>query len=277
MVRLPAHGKAHKQELLFVYGQNGSLESWWGLLQQLQRYGNVTAADLPGFGGMDSLYKLRRRPTLDNLADYLAAFVKLRYKKRRFTILAEGWGFAVATRMLQSYPVLARKVDLVVSFGGFAHCDDLQLGRTKLFIRRIVARFYALRLNAWWFKAISWHSTLLRRRYRRLDQRASQAAIDYKVMLTRQSDFRTSMTTMVSIFELDNCRRPIDLPLWHVTAAGDKLYAQPLVEQHLRVIFNNFHHCQVKTDLSNPLRSADPKTAAGLLPAEIRNALAKLQ
>src|SRR5688572_14224669 len=73
---------ADKAELLFVYGHHSSLERWWGLLEVFNRYTAVTMPDLPGFGGMDSFYKVGQEPTLDAMADYLAAFMKWRYKRK---------------------------------------------------------------------------------------------------------------------------------------------------------------------------------------------------
>src|SRR3954468_11091969 len=99
MLKLPAPAtkQAQGREILFVYGHHSSLERWWGLVQVLNRYGAVTMPDMPGFGGMDSFYKIGRKPTIDNMADYLAAFIKLRYKRKKIVIVGMSFGFAVAT------------------------------------------------------------------------------------------------------------------------------------------------------------------------------------
>jgi len=73
---------------------------------------------------MDSFYKIGRAPTLDAFADYLAAFIKMRYRNRRVTIVGISFGFLVVTRMLQRYPELCKRIDLVVSIVGFMHRDD---------------------------------------------------------------------------------------------------------------------------------------------------------
>src|SRR6266403_2252012 len=78
MMLLPARRKT-KRQFLFLYGSHSSLERWWGLAEQLSKFGNVTMPDLPGLGGMTPLYKIGRQPDLDYLADYLAAFIKLKY------------------------------------------------------------------------------------------------------------------------------------------------------------------------------------------------------
>ena len=80
MLKVPASAKM-KREIIFVYGHHASLERVYGFAEFLRRYGNVLVPDLPGFGGMDSYYKIHEKPTLDNLADYLASIVKLRARR----------------------------------------------------------------------------------------------------------------------------------------------------------------------------------------------------
>ena len=123
LLRAPATA-AKKREMLLIYGHHALLERWWGLVENLQEYGNVTMPDLPGFGGMDSFFAIGKAPTIDNYADYLAAFVKMRYRRKRVTVIGISFGFVVITRMLQRYPELTKKVDLVVSMVGFMHRDD---------------------------------------------------------------------------------------------------------------------------------------------------------
>src|ERR1035438_5886380 len=78
MLYMPAN-QHNSKDILLVYDRLGSLEEWWELVRVLNRFGAVTKTDLPGFGGMESFYKIHERPTVDRLADYLAAFIKLRY------------------------------------------------------------------------------------------------------------------------------------------------------------------------------------------------------
>src|SRR4051812_41134485 len=95
MLYAPTKNKKHNREILVIYGHHAMLERWWGLVENLQAYGNVCMPDLPGFGGMDSLYKIGRKPDFDAYADYLAAFIKLRYKRRRVSIYAISFGFVI--------------------------------------------------------------------------------------------------------------------------------------------------------------------------------------
>lgn len=59
-----------------------------GLVQNFNDFGAVTMPDLPGFGGMESFHKIGKQATLDNYADYMAAFIKLRYRRKRLVLWA---------------------------------------------------------------------------------------------------------------------------------------------------------------------------------------------
>ena len=75
--------KDKKREILVIYGHHSSLERWWGLVQNLHDFGTVYMPDLPGFGGMDSFYTVGKDARLDNFADYMAAIVRMRYKRKK--------------------------------------------------------------------------------------------------------------------------------------------------------------------------------------------------
>jgi len=157
--------KGRNREILFVYGHHSSLERWFGLTQNLNRYGVVTMPDLPGFGGMDSFYKLGEQATIDNLADYLAAFIKMRYKRRRVSIAGMSLGFVIVTRMLQRYPELAKKVDLLISLAGFAHKDDFTFSKQRMLSYRATARLFSYRPTAIFFRRVCLNKLVLKTVY----------------------------------------------------------------------------------------------------------------
>jgi pimeloyl-ACP methyl ester carboxylesterase len=141
MLQLPARKHGSKREILIIYGHHSTLERWWGFAQCFNRSGAVTMPDLPGFGGMESLYKIDKKPDLDTMADYMASFVKWRYRRKRFTIIGLSFGFLVATRMLQRYPELAKRVDILISAVGFSHHDDFLFSKTQ---RQLFTQFSKL-------------------------------------------------------------------------------------------------------------------------------------
>ena len=167
MLRAPATGR-YKNDILLVYGHHALLERWWGLVQNLQAYGRVTMPDLPGFGGMDSFFKIGRQPTIDTYADYLAAFVKMHYKRRRVTLMGISFGFVVITRMLQRYPELRAKVDLVVSIVGFMHKGDFLFPEKRRVDYQIYTRVIATAPLAFLIRHVALNAFVIKNIYIRL-------------------------------------------------------------------------------------------------------------
>lgn len=284
MLRVPPP-EGTNREILFVYGHHSTLERWWGLIQVLNDYGAVTAPDLPGFGGMDSFYKIGQKPTLDAMADYLAAFIKMRYKRRRVSIAGLSFGFIVVTRMLQRYPDLAKKVDLLVSVVGFAHRDDFTFTKRRHTAYVSAARLLSGRLPSIFFKNVLLHPSLLRAVYAKTHNAKHKfkdatpeefnRLMDFEVHLWHANDPRTHMATTVEMLTVNNCGKRVDLPVWHVAVAGEKYFDNTMVEQHYRVIFSEFNQALSKLNNHAPSVLATKKEAQPLVPKEIREVLSK--
>ena len=279
MLRTPAPADS-KREILFVYGHHSTLERWWGLVQDLNQYGAVTSPDLPGFGGMDSLYKIGETPDLDTLADYLATFVKMHYKRKRFSIAGLSFGFIVATRMLQRYPDIAKKVDILVSVVGFAHQEDFAFSKRRHQAYVTGARIMSWRLPSIFFKNVLLHPALLRaiyahthnakHKFKGADKDTHKKLMDFEVHLWRANDARTHMKTTVEMLTVDNCQTRVELPVWHVAVKGEKYFDNNSVEQHYRIIFTDFHGTVSNLDNHAPSVIATKEQAAPLIPEEIR-------
>jgi pimeloyl-ACP methyl ester carboxylesterase len=289
MLRLPAARPGMSREILVVYGHHAKLERWWGLLQNFNVYGNVTMPDLPGFGGMDSFYKIGQKPTLDNLADYLASFIKLRYKRRRIVIVGISFGFVVATRMLQRYPELAKKVDVVISSVGFAHQDDFMFSRARMLFYRAAARTILLPGVTGLFKVVGTSPFMLRYAYththnarHKFEAAAADgldmfnAVLDTEIDLWRINDLKTHMFTTREFLHLDNCKQQVDVPVWHVATKGDYYFNNRIVEQHLRVIFSDYKGMDLDLQTHAPSVVATKKEAAAFIPPKLRRLLSQL-
>jgi len=284
MLQMPAP-KNHSREILFIYGHHSTIERWFGLIQVLNQYGAVTVPDLPGFGGMDSLYKIGEKPSIDALADYLAAFIKLRYKRRRVTIFGLSFGFVVVTRMLQRYPELTKRVDLLVSVVGFAHKDDFTFSKSRHKFYLGISWFLSLRMSAWIFRNVFLQPAVLeqfydkghnsKERFNGLSDDEFDETMAIEIKLWRDNDVRTWATTVNAFFKLDNCKVRVDLPVWHVSVKADHYFDTQLVEQHMRVIFSDFQGLKSKIDTHAPSVIADAKTAAPLVPPALRRLLSK--
>jgi pimeloyl-ACP methyl ester carboxylesterase len=275
MLYVPADKKPQSSvDVLLVYGHHSSLERWWGLVEVLGRYGNVTLPDLPGFGGMDSLYTIGKKPTVDNLADYLAAFIKLRYKNKKFVIVGMSFGFVVVTRMLQRYPELTKHVRLLVSFVGFADSTDFGFSRRIYWFYRSGTTLFSTAPTAFFFRHVFLRPFILRYVYSRTGHRKFvdlppeqiQPMIDVEIDLWHSNDVRTWTYTTQAFLHFTNCDRQVDLPLWHIAVEGDHFFKNDRVEQHMRVIFSDFHCMPIRMTKHAPTVIATAKEAEIYIP-----------
>lgn len=284
VLHMPAP-KGRNREILLVYGHHSSIERWFGLVQVLNRYGAVTMPDLPGFGGMDSLYKIGKKPSIDDLADYLAAFVKMRYRRRRVTIVGMSFGFVVITRMLQRFPELAKKVDVLVSLVGFAHKDDFIFSKSRYWGYRAMAAAGSTAIGSAFFRGVILRPMFIRaiygkthnakRKFVDLTNEQRKLMIEVEVDLWRNNDARTYMYTSKQFLTLDNCKSQVDLPVWHVGVQDDHFFDNEIVEQHMRVIFSDFNGMTINMTKHAPTVIADAKDAAPFVPAKLRKVLSQ--
>ena len=283
MLHVPTANKKRTREIMLVYGHHAMLERWWALVENLQDYGNVTMPDLPGFGGMESFYKIGKQPTIDNFADYLAAFVRLRYKRRRLTIIGISFGFVVATRMLQRYPELAKKVDLLVSIVGFMHYDDFYFSPSTRKSFRVAARIFGARPVSFLFRYIGLNGPAIKFVYARLpagkrrlssmDPFEAKEMLDYDVRLWQCNDVSTHWRTTSEFLGIDNCKSRVDLPVWHVASKNDHYFDNRIVEQHMLIVFNSCQQTQISTKAHTPSVTAGKQEMGVMLPPKLRKAL----
>lgn len=285
MLRMPANN-GKNSEILLVYGHHSTLERWWGVIQDLNQYGSVTVPDLPGFGGMQSFYKIGEKPDIDTLADYLAAFVKLRYKRRKVTIFGLSFGFVVVTRMLQKYPDIAKKVNLLISVVGFARHDEFTFSKPRMLFYKSATKIFSYKIPALWFRMFALHPVVIRNAYARTfnakkkfksaGEKDFNDLMDFEIHLWHSNDVRTHMHTSNEFLKLDNCNRQVDLPLWHIAVKKDRYFDNDIVEQHLNVIFSKVKVAYSTMDDHAPSVIATAEEAAPILPAKIRKELEKL-
>lgn len=239
--------------------------------------------DLPGFGGMNSLYKIGKTPDIDTLADYLAAFIKLHYKRGKVTIIGLSFGFVIATRMLQRYPDLVKKVDLLISVVGFTHYDDFAFSKRRIKMYKIGTWLFSRPVLAWAFRYVLLQPSILRLAYARThnakskfegltpDQRKSN--MEFEIYLWHANDLRTHMFTSHQFLKLDNCQKPVKLPVWHIGVSADQYFDNAEVEQHLNLIFDKVNVVVAQMDNHAPSILAEMEEAAPIIPPEIRQLL----
>lgn len=280
--------RKNAQEILFIYGHHSSLERWWGLAQVLHGFGNVTMPDLPGFGGMDSFYKLGKKPTLDNFADYLASFIKLKYRRKRVIIVGMSYGFVIVTRMLQRNPELQKNVKLVVSLVGFADHEDLNFSKTRYYFYLNSARLLSGRFNSFMFRHLALNRLMLNLVYAKShnakhkfnsveSNEQLKYLLDIEVGLWQMNDVRTYMLTTIDLLTFSNCSQQIAVPLWHVATVNDHFLDNAKVEQHLRVIYEDFRQSLINATNHAPTVIADKKAASVMVPKDLSRKIRSLK
>ena len=277
--------KTKNREFLLIYGHHALLERWWGLVENLRELGAVTMPDLPGFGGMDSFFSIGQKPTIDNYADYLASFVKMRYKRKRLTIVGISFGFVVATRMLQRYPELVDKVDLVVSIVGFMHREDFLFKPKRRADIRIWARIFSawpvsffIRyccLNKFVIKYIYVRTGAGKKRFDAMESGDFSTLMDFEVKLWQANDVRTHWRTTSEFIDIDNCKSTINLPVWHVVSKGDHYFNNTVVEQHMKIVFNKYTQSIMNSKAHTPSVLGDKEELSVMLPPALRRELRK--
>jgi pimeloyl-ACP methyl ester carboxylesterase len=286
MLRLPSPSPRKKRELLIVPGHHTSIERMIGLAEYINQFGAVTMPDLPGFGGMDSFYKIGEKPTLDNLADYLAAFIKLRYRGRRFSVLAISFGFAVVTRLLQKYPEIAKKIDLVVSWVGFVHHDDFRWNKRTVNFLKTGSWILAHRFPSAFIQRFLLRGPIIRKTYNSVESRHPKfknladtderdKRINFEIVLWKINDIRTYLASTVSMFKLDLCGSHIDLPVYHVAVEDDHYFDNLKVEQHMRTIYREFNLIKTKMPVHAPTVIATKEDVKVFVPPKLRQVLRK--
>jgi pimeloyl-ACP methyl ester carboxylesterase len=279
MLHLPAP-RGKKREVLFIYGQHSSLERWWGLAMALNTVGAVTMPDLPGLGGMTSLYKIGLDGSIDDLADYLATFIKFRYKNKKITIFGMSLGFVVVTRMLQRYPDLAKKVETLISVVGFGHHEDFIFSRRRHFFYKYGSKLFSHKYPSLFFQGLFLRPFYLRRVYSRSHNAREKftnisgdefnRTMDMEIELWKANDLRTQMKTGYEMLSLDLTHTRINLPVYHIATSKDRYFDNVRVEEHLRKIYSDFTIFYTKNPNHAPTVIADAKAAAPFIPAELK-------
>jgi pimeloyl-ACP methyl ester carboxylesterase len=286
MLRLPTPSARKKREILFVYGHHTSLERIFGVAEYLNKFGSVTVPDLPGFGGMDSFYKIDEKPTLDSMADYLAAFIKMRYRNKRFSVAGYSLGFMIVTRMLQKYPEIAKKVDIVVSCAGFASKDDFVFRKRNFLIFNWGSWLFSHRLPAAFLRIFVLRKYIIKTAYKIVENKHSKLKdandeerakrVAFEIGLWQNNDIRTYMYMGLIMFRLNLVGRHVDLPVHHVSIDGDRYFDNAKVEQHMREIYNDcfmYKAHQAKTHSPSVIGTAEE--AAPYIPPALRKVFNK--
>jgi len=284
MLRMAAP-KGKKREILFVYGQHSSIERWWGLAQVLNQFGALTMPDLPGFGGMDSLYQTGKRASIDNLADYFADYIRAHHANKKITIAAMSLGFVITTRMLQRHPELIKHVDLLVSIVGFGDYTDFTFAPVQRRRYIVLSTLLSTRLGSLFVQHVALQPALLRPVYSHMRLAKEKfkdkvgddfkAIMDAEVNLWTINDIRTQMQTNREMLTLHSGGPRIHLPVLHVASHKDRYFNHDSVARHLAEVYDSVSTFYTTDPNHAPTIIADLEAAAPFIPAALCTILDK--
>lgn len=285
VMHVPATKKTAKREILLLYGHHSALERMFGIVQNLSQYGSVTMPDLPGFGGMDSFYLLKEKPNLDNMADYLATFIKLRFKKRPITIGGMSYGFVIVTRMLQKYPELCDQIEMMISMVGFMHHEDFKLSKRRQFIYLNTARVFSGAIGSTVVRYTALLPIVLKTIYRvqanshpkmkGANAEELNKRLEFEVFLWHANDVRTYMYTSAALLTVNITNESVSLPVIHIAVDADQYFDNRHVKKHLRQVFSNVTIFKAHMENHAPTVISDAEEAGQFIPKELRKLLAK--
>ena len=230
----PAYKKEYNRHLIvMLYGNHASLERNQGALQYLRRYGRVLIFDLPGFGGMDSFYKIKKKPNADNYAHFLNAFLKKKVPAgEKFTLVAMSWGFIVMTRCLVLYPDWCKRISSFISFVGFLNCRSLKFSRPRYLYYLYFSRLLKNKVGAFFLRYFVLNGFFLRLFYARtklakdkfvgLDAATKREHLDIEVHLWHCNDVQTWVYNCYLILTLNLTQDKVPIDLHHVHADLDQ-------------------------------------------------------
>lgn len=290
MINAPTtNPKAKKLNILLFHGHHSSLERMGGVAELLLDYGNFCMPDFPGFGGMDPLYKIGLMPDYDNLADYMAAFIKLHYgTKKKFVVVGYSFGFVVLGRMLQKYPELKNQVIEVVGIASFVSGESFVFSKNRLRIYTAMALIGQTRLGSfvirelflrkWFIGTIYVRTRNAKVKFAKYSKVEVDKYIDFEVHLWRCNDLRTHAYTILEMFRVNllNNDQKIDTNVISIVVDGDHYFDNKTVEQHLNVLFDKVKVYRAKVDVHGMSIIADAKDAEMYFPKQVRAHLRSL-
>lgn len=273
------------KEYLVLYGHHSSLERMYSIAQNIADFGNVTVPDIPGFGGMDSFYVLGKKPTLENYADYLASFIKLKYRGKRFSIAGMSFGFLIITKMLQKYPELINKVDFIISLVGFTDVSDLKISKRKINELRFIGKFFSGYVTSKVFTLLFINSPIIKNIYRisaRNHPKMKDAHGDelnkrltFEVYLWKINDIRTYMFTTNLIMNVAITDKKVDHQLMHVDVDADQYFDKSITRKNLKKVYKRVSVYEAKIGNHAPTVISSYESAKSFIPNKLRKELNK--
>ena len=185
--------------------------------------------------------------------------------------------------MLQRYPDIAARVDLLISVVGFTNKDELLFTKSRYAFYYGLASFFKYKLPSAFFHNVILHPAVLRTFYSRthnakhkfadLDAAGKAELTEFEIHLWRINEIRTYMTTTLTMMTLDNIQKKVNLPVWHIYVAADNYFNNDLIDTNMHKIFTDFTPVRAPIKHHMPNVTAGKDEAATLFPKKITQLL----
>ncbi|MEI7758781.1 MAG: hypothetical protein WCJ05_01190 [bacterium] len=247
------------QNILYLGNIVSGIEINWQLINYLRSYGSVTAVDIPGIGGMDNFSVIGKKPTIDNYVDYLVSLIKLRYKNKKFIIVADGFGFVIATKLLIKYPKYSPNVKMIVAINGALskNCFNESIPTVK-YLRFL--RF--LSLNETLFKKSGFQHRLLNTNpfvdVNFDDSSFNLYSADKKYLdsLIVKGDRITHISILNQLRNLDIKGKIENIPVWNIQTINNSLNKK-VTEDAIKEIYTKYHQSSPKLTMDDLIFNID--------------------
>jgi len=276
-----------KRVFIYIHGLHTSAERHYSLCEYLSDFGSVYAPDMPGFGGMDSFYKIGMKPTFDNYADYIYTVVKSLSisEDSQIWFIGLSFGSQVMTRLLQKYPEFTSQNVQAISIVGLASKDDFNdIPKFKFFMyplmflgsRKYISKFMYLLLVNPLTLSLALYITFFTSTKMREDksQRSQIFAMEYN--LWRKADFRTHAATAWLSFSQslsDFTKDKIKLKLHNVSVSGDQYLNSAKVAKSFKKVYQEYEAVELSMDAHAPSLVASKEDVGVMFPEATRKLL----
>lgn len=287
MAYLPAKKKGAKT-IVFLHGQHAAIERYWSTLEFLNDYGEVIMPDMPGYGGMTSFYKIGKKPTYDNYADYLYTFLKTQKLTKDIWLMGNSWGLQNMTRMFQKYPETQDWVAQPIGLAGFGAGSDFHVTtrfRVLLFMLIYPASTWLgskllgfVAFNRVSIKVLMAAFSKAKAKMQSDDSNLKKDMVYMEEYLWTVNDHRTHATTAISMFR-DDLRRyskeKIHLKLHNVVTAHDQYFNNAHVRETMEDLYDSYQDSPLDLHVHNPSMIATKEDVAALIPEQTKKLLLK--
>lgn len=281
-MHMPAASERAKRTFVMVYGQHATLERIGSIAEAFTDYGDVYAADNPGFGGMDPAYKISRYPDLGFYAEHLRHFLtEYVPRDRKVTLVGISYGFQMVTEMLQRYPELHSRIEQAVSFVGFIHYQDFRapVPYSVRFLRlmsnvgrsSIGAKICSPFLREPAVVTIYRVTKPIQVKFKSLPKEDAKRYAKEQAWLWRINDGRTHAATAWDFFtKNDLTSYRIDVPAVHIGVPHDHFFDNERINAELESMYRSLTVFELALENHAPLDIDTPDKVRELLPPKLK-------